>query len=231
MGVYYYFYNQRTKTENTRNITGTSSPFVAKLNSLDPDFMEQMFESVLDNNIDWKPTDTVIAYPDDGMSPAIRYANGSVTYLHPFIDHKNHVVVWEENKVKAKKNKKKQEELKEIFSDKPMNSFRYSNCLEREYRTRPKNIERVFFNIDRDHEVSIDLGRLTSEKKAIREIESYLRQPLTKEYFERINTDNRYGSWKEAKVRYTHRSDFLFGHTYLEEVCVNNGVFSMEIGS
>lgn len=82
MGVYYYFFNQRTEEKNMLSIPGFNLSWVAKLDSMDD--IEEIFRSVIEINPTWLETD-IIAYPGGPYKDVIIYHNYIVTFHEPEI--------------------------------------------------------------------------------------------------------------------------------------------------
>lgn len=78
MGVYYYFYNQRTGEKNMQNIPEFGLSWVAKLHYMDN--IEEIFRSVIAINPTWLATDIINACPDYDYEPTITYDNGIIIY-------------------------------------------------------------------------------------------------------------------------------------------------------
>jgi hypothetical protein len=86
MGVYYYFFNQRTGEKNLQPIPNFGpSNFVPKLRWFKN--IEEIFQSVITINPHWLATDVIHARPDYEYEPTIVYDNGVITYLNVVTDH------------------------------------------------------------------------------------------------------------------------------------------------
>ncbi len=119
--------------------------------------------------------------------------------------------------------------------EQPENGFKYANCLEREYSTSPCNVNSVKFNISRygKFKETLTFNPAVSEKEAIEAVETYLSQPLTEEYFDRIKSDmfHDYLSWEKAQEDYYCRGDCLTDSKFLERVYLKDGEMTFFIGS
>lgn len=81
MGVYYYFFNQRTKKINETPIDpGSEIYWYAKFDYYSEAEQIKVFQRVISINPSWLTTDTILARPDDGSGCNIIYSNGLVTY-------------------------------------------------------------------------------------------------------------------------------------------------------
>jgi len=69
--------------------------------------------------------------------------------------------------------------------------FSYINSLNRLYKTTPKNINSVTFDVSRygAHNAVIDFAEPVSEKIAITAAEAYLTRPMTQEQFDLVRDD------------------------------------------
>jgi hypothetical protein len=80
MGVYYYFFNERTSEMNKKPLPNSSCSWVAKLNSIDDEYVLTAFKNVIKIN-GWKTTDQIIARADYPGFPSIKFEDGNIEYL------------------------------------------------------------------------------------------------------------------------------------------------------
>lgn len=111
--------------------------------------------------------------------------------------------------------------IDEIRKDNLKNKFVYNNSLGREY---DKSINKIVFSISRygKYKHTINFDKFVTEKKAIKSAESYLSEPLTKDYYDKIRDDlfvNVKTEYEEACKDYNYicRGHCLSDAIYLEE--------------
>lgn len=118
--------------------------------------------------------------------------------------------------------------------DQDPKGFKYINCLDREYKTRPKNVTSVEFDISRYGKFNhvLEFTFPLSEKEAVEKVEEYLSHPLTEEYYNGIVDDLFHQApWEEAVEYFPCRGDCLTDCKFLENTSVVNGRMTFFIGS
>jgi hypothetical protein len=112
--------------------------------------------------------------------------------------------------------------------------FRYHKSyeLDEDYKNL-KFVESVRFDIGRYNEISeiIKFQKAVSIKDAIKKVEEYLSQPLTKEYFNKVKSDTQYddSSWDDVKDDLKIRGDIVA--YYLEDIEIDNSEIILITGS
>jgi hypothetical protein len=80
MGVYYYFFNERTGERNEKPLLNTNCTHVAKLNSIDDEYVLKAFRNVIEIN-GWNSADGILSCADYPGFPSLKFNNGKIEYI------------------------------------------------------------------------------------------------------------------------------------------------------
>jgi hypothetical protein len=116
--------------------------------------------------------------------------------------------------------------------------FVYTNCLDRAYENTQKIVARIEFDISRygEYQHCITFDPKVTEQEAIIEVEKYLSEPITKEYFNKIRDDmfDRDLTWTDVEKEGwpVCRGDAMTDKKFLERITIDStGNMTMFIGS
>lgn len=110
--------------------------------------------------------------------------------------------------------------------------FVYINCLNRPYDNKKHQIKSITFDIDRYSEFqhTIEYQFPVTEENAIRDAEKFLSQPLTPEYYKKIQDDTFHESdWDEVKQWMICRGDCLSDKKFLEGSDLDEETYNLTI--
>ena len=112
-----------------------------------------------------------------------------------------------------------------------LEKFRYEICCK--LNNSKKQVNSVTFSISRysKYMETLHFDTFLTVKQAVERVEDYLSEPLTQEYYEKIQDDSFINTWDEAKKEYKTRGDALSGAIFLEECDVYDNELSFSIGS
>lgn len=116
----------------------------------------------------------------------------------------------------------------------PEVGFRYVNCLGREYDDTVARVGSLSFEVSRYGKFCITHVFTTpvTEKRAVEAAEMYLSQPLTEDYYARIQHDTFHRlPWAEAKDAFACRGAVLTDARFLEVMRMTGDQLSLITGS
>ena len=113
--------------------------------------------------------------------------------------------------------------------------YKYTNALGRPYHTKSnKDIKSITFPISRFEKYMHTINFLprVNEKQAIEAAEKYLSEPLTEEWYSKVQDDTFYEfPWESAKDTYKNRGETLTDLRFIEIIEIKDGKMKLILGS